>query len=56
MDTTPINPPHIARRVTCSHSGSRPQMNRAGIVKRTPEATDELADPTVCDMFVSRIL
>ena len=31
-------------------------MNNAGIVNSTPEATDELAEPTVCDMFSSRML
>jgi hypothetical protein len=31
-------------------------MNRAGMVNSTPEATDELAEPTVCDVFVSRML
>jgi hypothetical protein len=31
-------------------------MKRAGIVNNTPDATDELADPIVCDMFVSRML
>ena len=31
-------------------------MNRAGTVKSIPEATDELAEPIVCDMFASRML
>jgi hypothetical protein len=31
-------------------------MNRAGMVKSTPEATEELAEPTVCDMLLSRML
>ena len=33
-----------------------PQMNRAGMVNSTPDATDELAEPIVCDMFASRML
>jgi hypothetical protein len=31
-------------------------MNSAGIVNSTPDATDELADPMVCDMLASRML
>ena len=31
-------------------------MNNAGIVNSTPEATEELAEPMVYDMLVSRIL
>jgi hypothetical protein len=30
-------------------------MNRAGIVKTTPEAREEEAEPAVCPMFTSRI-
>lgn len=32
------------------------QMKSAGTVKSTPEATEELAEPIVCDMFASRML
>ena len=31
-------------------------MNNAGIVNNTPDASDELADPIVWDMFASRIV
>ena len=56
MISTPTSPPHIASSVICLHAGFIPQMNRAGIVNSTPEATDELADPMVCDMLASRML
>ena len=45
----------MARSVIWRQAGSMPQMNRAGIVNNTPEATEELAEPMVCDMFASRI-
>jgi hypothetical protein len=46
----------MARRVIWRHSGDIPQMKRAGMVNNTPDATEELADPIVCDMFVSSML
>jgi hypothetical protein len=33
-----------------------PQMNSAGRVNRTPEATEELAEPIVCEVLASRML
>ena len=39
-----------------AQAGLIPQMNRAGIVNSTPEATEELAEPTVCDMLLSRMV
>ena len=56
MASTPMRPPHIARAVIWRQAGFIPQMKRAGIVNRTPEATEELADPMVCDMLASRML
>ncbi len=56
MASTPISPPAIASSVICAHAGLMPQMNSAGMVNSTPDATEELADPTVCDMLLSRIL
>ena len=47
MKRTPIRPPAMARRVICAHAGFMPQMNRAGMVKSTPDATDELASDRV---------
>ena len=54
--STPMRPPHMARAVIWRHAGFIPQMKRAGIVNRTPEATEELAEPMVCDMLASRML
>ncbi len=56
MNSTPISPPAIASSVIWRQAGLMPQMNSAGIVNSTPEATDELADPIVCDMLLSRML
>jgi len=50
-----MRPPAMARRVIWAHAGFIPQMKRAGMVKRTPEATEELAEPTVWDMLDSRM-
>jgi len=33
-----------------------PHRKRAGRVKMTPEASDELAEPIVCDMLASRMV
>ncbi len=46
----------MASRVICRQAGDIPQMNRAGMVKSTPEATDELAEPMVWDILASRML
>jgi len=63
MQSTPIRPPAIASSVIWSSAGMMSgraacaaHMNSAGIVNSTPEATDELAEPTVWDMFSSRML
>ena len=45
----------MARRVIWPQAGFIPQMKRAGMVKSTPEATEELADPMVWDMLDSRM-
>ena len=49
-------PPHIDSSAIWRHAGVMPHMNRAGIVNSTPEATEELADPMVCDMLLSRMV
>ena len=46
----------MVSRVICAQAGLIPQMNSAGMVNNTPEATEELAEPTVCDMLLSRML
>jgi hypothetical protein len=46
----------MASSVVCRHAGVIPHMNSAGMVNSTPEATDELADPMVWDMLLSRML
>ena len=53
-----MRPPDIARSVSWLSAGmmsgratSAAHMNSAGIVNSTPDATDELAEPIVCDMF-----
>ena len=56
MKSTPSSPPAIVRSVICAQAGLIPHMNRAGIVNRTPDASEELADPTVCEMLLSRML
>ena len=36
--------------------GSIPHRNRAGMVKITPEASEELAEPAVWEMLLSRMV
>ncbi len=55
MKSTPISPPAIVSNVICRQAGDMPQMNNAGMVNSTPDATDELAEPIVWDMLLSRI-
>src|SRR4051812_16780007 len=52
----PRKPPSSARIATCQNGGAIPHKNSAGIVKIVPVASDELADPIVCEMFASRIM
>ena len=56
MNSTPSNPPHIANSVIWTTFVSKHQRNSAGSVKMTPLATELEAEPTVCDMFASRML
>src|ERR1041385_4217833 len=51
----PSSPPSSARIATCQNGGVIPQRNSAGMVKIVPVASDELAEPMVCEMFASRI-
>ena len=51
----PRNPPRRARTATCQSGGVIPQRNSAGMVKIVPVASDELAEPTVWEMFASRM-
>lgn len=50
-----MTPPHMASSVIWLQATGICQMNRAGMVNSTPEATEELAEPTVCDRLASRI-
>ena len=50
-----MRPPAMARSVICAHAGFMPQMKSAGMVKSTPDATDDEADPTVWEMLDSRM-
>ena len=45
-----------ARMAICHSGGAKPHMKRAGMVKMVPDASDELAEPIVCDMLASRII
>src|SRR3990172_3875146 len=56
MNSTPMMPPAIASRVIWAHSGLIPQMNSAGMVNSTPDATDDDAEPTVWEMLLSRMV
>jgi hypothetical protein len=56
MAEMPRTPPRKARIATCHSGGASPHMNSAGMVKMVPEASDELAEPIVCDMLASRII
>ena len=38
---------------TCQNGGAIPHKKRAGMVKIVPVASDELAEPIVCEMFAS---
>jgi hypothetical protein len=51
----PRNPPRSARIATCQNGGAMPQRKSAGMVKIVPVASDELAEPMVCERFASRI-
>jgi len=41
---------------TCQSGGAMPHRKRAGIVKMVPAASDELAEPMVCERLASRII
>src|SRR4029079_18006535 len=47
--------PRKASAATCQSGGANPHRKRAGIVKMVPEASEELADPIVCERFASRM-
>jgi hypothetical protein len=56
MKRIPSSPPSIARLAICTSEGLKPHKNNAGMVKMTPEAKDELAEPMVWDMLFSRMV
>ncbi len=56
MALIPRTAPSSASKATCQNGGVIPHRKSAGIVKIVPEASDELAEPIVCDMFASRII
>ena len=47
-------PPSSASVATCQKGGAIPHRKSAGIVKIVPDASEELAEPIVCEMFASR--
>ena len=55
MAAIPRNPPSSARIPTCHSGGAMPHRNSAGMVKIVPVASEELAEPIVCEMFASRM-
>lgn len=55
MAKVPRIPPDMASKVSCANCGCTPHTYKAGIVKMTPDAIEELAEPIVCDMLVSRM-
>ena len=46
----------MARLAICTSEGLKPHKNSAGMVKITPEAKDELAEPIVWEMLFSRMV
>src|SRR5436305_616817 len=47
----PRKPPRSARIATCQNGGAMPHKKSAGIVKIVPVASDDDAEPMVCEMF-----
>jgi hypothetical protein len=50
----PSMPPSRASIATCHSGGVIPHRKRAGMVKIVPAASDELAEPMVCERLASR--
>jgi hypothetical protein len=55
IKSTPRIPPSRAKEPILKRLGLKPHIKRAGMVKISPEAREELAEPVVWAMLQSRI-